>query len=559
MFGALAYNQNKVDSGEAKVLFSNRMLLSEDGNFSIGECMRSFEMQMPVQLSTKKPILHISINPHPEDVLTDQLLSDIAKEYMRKLGYGDQPYLVYKHTDIDRHHIHIVGLRVDENGKPLNDKFEHRRSKQITRELEKKYGLHPAERKERAERPELKKVDYAAGDVKHQIGNTVKAACYGYRFQSFGEYKALLAAYNVCAEEVKGEINGKPYQGIVYSAMNDKGEKAGNPVKASRIGKSVGYEAVQRRMEKSGEAIKNGKLKERTRKIVATAMQTARSRKELEQQLRKQGIDMVFRQNDSGRIYGVTFIDHDSRVVLNGSRLGKEYSANVFNERFSGETGKMHQSEVDVYDGQLLIKVLNLSVWSMLHAFISVVPWFLFFVAIEHLGKTELAISNITRSVSAIFFVIANSFAVTTGSLVSNAIGARARNELFPICHKVLKLGYAVGIPFVVVALLCNRWIVSFYTDNELLIELAFAPFVVMLLNYTFALPGYVYLNAVGGTGKTKITFLFQVTTTCVYLVYLYWLSFCIKASLSLYLTAEYLFVILLALQSIIHLKSKHY
>ena len=100
-------------------------------------------------------------------------------------------------------------------------------------------------------------------------------------------------------------------------------------------------------MEKSGEAIKNGKLKERTRKIVATAMQTARSRKELEQQLKKQGIDVVFRQNDSGRIYGVTFIDHDSRVVLNGSRLGKEYSANVFNERFSGETGNIHQSEVE--------------------------------------------------------------------------------------------------------------------------------------------------------------------------------------------------------------------
>ena len=236
MFGALVYNQNKVDSEEAKVLFSNKMLLSEDGNFSIGECMRSFEMQMPVQLSTKKPILHISINPHPEDVLTDQQLSDIAKEYMQKLGYGNQPYLVYKHTDIGRHHIHIVGLRVDENGRPLNDKFEHRRSKQITRELEKKYNLHPAERKERAERPELKKVDYATGDVKHQIGNTVKAACYGYRFQSFGEYKALLAVYNVCAEDVKGEVNGKPYQGIVYSAMNDKGEKAGNPVKASRIG-----------------------------------------------------------------------------------------------------------------------------------------------------------------------------------------------------------------------------------------------------------------------------------------------------------------------------------
>ena len=197
-------------------------------------------------------------------------------------------------------------------------------------------------------------MDYAAGDVKHQIGNTVKAACYGYRFQSFGEYKALLAAYNVCAEEVKGEINGKPYQGIVYSAMNDKGEKVGNPVKASRIGKSVGYEAVRRRMEKSGEAIKNGKLKERTRKIVATAMQTARSRKELERQLKKQGIDVVFRQNDNGRIYGVTFIDHDSRVVLNGSRLGKEYSANVFNDLYSDERKADIRQEQSTHQEQLV-------------------------------------------------------------------------------------------------------------------------------------------------------------------------------------------------------------
>ena len=335
MFGALAYNQNKVDSEEAKVLFSNKMLLSENGNFSIGECMRSFEMQMPVQLSTKKPILHISINPHPEDVLTDQQLSDIAKEYMRKLGYGDQPYLVYKHTDIDRHHIHIVGLRVDESGRPLNDRFEHRRSKQITRELERKYNLHPAERKERAERPELKKVDYAAGDVKHQVSNTVKAACYGYRFQSFGEYKALLAAYNVCAEEVKGEINGKPYQGIVYSATNDKGEKTGNPVKASRIGKSVGYEAVQRRFEFSKGQIRDRHLAEITRKTVAAALARTYRREEFVTLLKAKGVDVVFRYTDEGRIYGITFIDHRTGCVLNGSRLGKEFSANALQEHFT--------------------------------------------------------------------------------------------------------------------------------------------------------------------------------------------------------------------------------
>lgn len=94
-----------------------------------------------------------------------------------------------------------------------------------------------------------------------------------------------------------------------------------------------------------------------------------------------------------------------------------------------------------VYDGQLLIAVLKLSVWSMFHAFISVAPWFLFFVGIEHLGKTELAVSNITRSVSALFFVIVNSFAVTTGALISNSIGAGEKANLFPICRKILKLG----------------------------------------------------------------------------------------------------------------------
>lgn len=212
-----------------------------------------------------------------------------------------------------------------------------------------------------------------------------------------------------------------------------------------------------------------------------------------------------------------------------------------------------------IFNGRLLVKVLSISIWSMLHAFISVSPWFLFFIAIEHLGREELAISNITRSVSTLFFVIANSFSLTTGSLVSNAIGAGKRRALFPICWKILKLGYGIGLPLVGMALFCNQWIVGFYTDNDSLVHLAFIPFMVMLLNYVFALPGYVYLNAVGGTGKTIVTFIFQFITTIVYLLYLFGLSHYTKAPLAVYLTAEYLFVILLGVQSIIYLKRKHY
>lgn len=210
-----------------------------------------------------------------------------------------------------------------------------------------------------------------------------------------------------------------------------------------------------------------------------------------------------------------------------------------------------------VYDGKLLKSLFHLSVWSMMHAFISVAPWFLFFVAIERLGEVQLAVSNIIRSISTVFFVIVNSFAATTGSLVSNLIGAGEGKSMFRLCGKILRLGYAVGFPLIIIAMLLNKQIVGFYTDNVALIELAYYPFIVMLLNYTFALPGYVFMNAVTGTGNTRIAFIFQISTIAFYLFYLYLLSYSFTVTLPVYLTAEYLFVILLGVQSYIYLKMK--
>lgn len=212
-----------------------------------------------------------------------------------------------------------------------------------------------------------------------------------------------------------------------------------------------------------------------------------------------------------------------------------------------------------VYDGKLLKSLFHLSLWSMMHAFISVAPWFLFFVAIERLGEVQLAVSNIIRSISTVFFVIVNSFAAITGSLVSNLIGAGEGKSMFRLCGKILRLGYAVGFPLIIIAMLLNKQIVGFYTDNVALIELAYYPFIVMLLNYTFALPGYVFMNAVTGTGNTRIAFIFQISTMAFYLFYLYLLSYSFTATLPVYLMAEYLFVILLGVQSYIYLKMKQH
>ena len=334
LYGALAYNQEKVDEGNAKILAANLVLQPEDGQFSIGDCMKDFQRWMPSHYRTEKPVIHISLNPHPDDVLTDEQLTAIGEEYMQKLGYGNQPYLIFKHEDIDRRHIHIVSLRVDSTGKKINDSNEYRRSKAITEELEQKYGLHPAEGQKKGEDWQLTPVDNDKGNLKKQINNVVKPLLKMYRFQSMGEFRALLSLYNIGVEEVKGEVNGCNYHGILYSALNKDGKKNGTPIKSSVLGKSTGIAAIEKQMQQSGTVIKDKKLKERTRRVVSAAIQRTRTESDFRKELSAQGIDLVLRRNEDNRIYGVTFIDHRNRVVLNGSRLGKDFSANVFNEYF---------------------------------------------------------------------------------------------------------------------------------------------------------------------------------------------------------------------------------
>ena len=208
------------------------------------------------------------------------------------------------------------------------------------------------------------------------------------------------------------------------------------------------------------------------------------------------------------------------------------------------------------FDKGILRDVCRVSVWSMFHQFIGVASWMAFFVAVEHLGETELAATNIIRSVSTLFFVIVNSFAATTGSLVSNLIGAGESKNVFPLCGKIIRLGYAIGFPLIALALIFHDDVIGIYTENETLVQAAGLPFAVMLMNYVFAMPGYVYMNAVTGTGATRMTFIFQMTTIVAYQVYLW--SICgLSNSLAVYWTAEYLYVILLGIQSLIWLKRR--
>lgn len=335
LYGALAYNGEKVNEGVAKILETNKVFSPADGTHDISACIQDFMAYMPSHVLTKKPVIHISLNPHPDDTLTDEQFSAIAREYIEKMGYANQPFIVYKHEDIDRHHLHIVTLAVDERGKKINDGNNFYTSTRILKELEQKYGLIPAQMRKEREAFRLKKVCYGDGEnLKKQLASVIRPAAKFYHCPSFKEYRALLSTYNICVEEVKGDVNRKTYMGLLYFATDDKGNKVGKVFKSSLFGKSVGYEALQNRFKISKEKMKEKQFAPKTKAAIAGALNHSATREDFRANLHRKGVDVLFRENEEGRLYGITFIDHNNGCVVNGSRLGKELSANAVAEWF---------------------------------------------------------------------------------------------------------------------------------------------------------------------------------------------------------------------------------
>ena len=331
----LTYNFRKVDRDQADIFLSGQ--LSADGRLTAERVFREMTAYIPSGARTKNIVFHASINPRPDEPLSDDRLRTIACEYLRRLGYGDQPFIVFKHRDIAREHIHLVSTRVRHDGRKIRDTMEHVRSTRIMRSLEAKFGLLPSghSQKKMDVSAQPSAVDINAGDIKRQVAAAVQYVLGRYAFQSVGEMNQLLTRFRVTAEEVKTERKGRPFDGIVYAATDADGHKICTPIKASEIGRQVSYAALRRHFEQSKSVVRERAVV--IRRAIADVMQTSPDRAEFIDRMRERGIETVLRINAAGRLYGITFIDDANGIAVNGSRLGKGFAANVFNAYFAGE------------------------------------------------------------------------------------------------------------------------------------------------------------------------------------------------------------------------------
>ncbi|MFD1140814.1 relaxase/mobilization nuclease domain-containing protein [Larkinella insperata] len=332
--GAVYYNEEKVEKGEAdRLALRNYFTIHGDPlTLQKQQVAHVLEQQAALNERVSKPTFHVSLSLAPgEKPSSDELLS-LADMYMIGMGFGRQPYAVYQHHDTDHTHIHIVSIRVDENGKRISDKFEREKSNTLRQQLEKEFGLVQAEKV--ARKPmmqEIKPVHYGQGDLKRDLTNVVLTVLNNYRFSSMAQYNQLLGMYNVKAVEVP--LEGKK-PGLVYTVANEQ-ERQGVGFKASSLRQQPTRDAVERRIN-SGKKVK-GDAAPRIRKIIESRLEESTGWVAFQQSLLRANIRVVPHQGKDGNLFGISFIDEKQKAIYSGSELGKGVSAAALKNKLGEE------------------------------------------------------------------------------------------------------------------------------------------------------------------------------------------------------------------------------
>lgn len=332
--GALNYNENKVRTGSAQCIAANM--------FKFGLTVADLTYEMKVDrfrelvrsnIRSKTNVVHISLNFSGSERIAKATLEKIADSYMEKIGFGAQPYLVYQHLDAAHPHLHVLTTSIRDNGKriPLHN-LGRIQSEKARKEIEEDFNLVKAEGQQYKpdlllDLKQLHTASYGKDETRKVISQVVSNVTRLYKYTSIHELNAVLSQYNVLADRGKEGTTMFKKGGLVYSLLDERGNRIGVPIKASRIYGKPTLKNLEK-LFKLNEALR-GPLKKRLQdKIDYTFSLDANPKlRDFVRTLKDEDITTILRKSTDGRVYGITFIDHENRVVFNGSDLGKQYGA----------------------------------------------------------------------------------------------------------------------------------------------------------------------------------------------------------------------------------------
>lgn len=345
---ALNYNENKVKRGVAECIDAGYYIKSSE-DLGYRDKFSRLQKLMDLNARTKVNTLHISLNFAAEDKLDKALLRQIAGVYLDKIGFASQPYLLYQHYDAGHRHVHILTTNIRADGKAINlHNIGRTRSEAARKQIEIEFSLVRAEeRKKQAfelKPATLSVLQYGKAETKQAISGVLQSVIKGYNYTSLAELNAVLSQYNVYADPGAEGSRVKKGEGLLFRVLDGQGRSIGVPIKASDFHFKPTLKSLQSRFEAGIIAREKHSVRLRNTidKVVCSGSFDGMGA--FQEALKLEGVALVLRTSKTGLIYGLTYVDHRTKSVFNGSDLGKSYSAKAVQEALVAQSFESRQA-----------------------------------------------------------------------------------------------------------------------------------------------------------------------------------------------------------------------
>ncbi|OXA78675.1 Relaxase/Mobilisation nuclease domain-containing protein [Flavobacterium aquidurense] len=334
----LNYNEIKVKEGKAECISAINFPLELNRlNFTLK--LNRFIKQASLNENVKRNAVHISLNFDPSENHSKEKLNEIAKVYMEKIGFGKQPYLVYQHYDAGHPHLHVITNNIQRDGKRIDlHLLGIRKSEPARKEIEETFGLVKAEGRKTKEQISLqpianRKVEYGKAESKKAINGVLNKVLFEYKYSSLPELNAVLNQYNVHADRGTEDSRVFKNNGLLYKILDENSKPVGVPIKASDFYNKPTLKFLEERFKIN--EIKKESHKNHVKNAIRLAFYDKKviTPEKLVNSIQSEGIHVVLRKSKDGQLYGITYVDHKTNCVFNGSALGKEFSAKGITEK----------------------------------------------------------------------------------------------------------------------------------------------------------------------------------------------------------------------------------
>ena len=324
MHGAVRYHENKVNNGVAECIDAGNFL-KDAAMLSLKEKLARFDQLTDRNQIVWRNVLHAYISFHPADKPSKELMSQIAGEFVSRVGFGKQPYLVYRHNDNGNPHIHIVSTNIRTDGSRIDMTFLGFKSLPIGRSIWLKYGLRGRSNDKPNSSNPPQKIQYDKASTIAAITDVLKYVLENYRYRDLHDLNTILRLYNLRACEGGPGSRTRKFGGLYYQILDEKGRAVSMPVRASTISFKPGLAYLRNKFLPN--AVHPIAPVSRIQLAIRDAMYSCPPSLEiLTQALLKEKIKLIPIMDRPGGNTEFNYVDLDEKLVVKDADLASDIS-----------------------------------------------------------------------------------------------------------------------------------------------------------------------------------------------------------------------------------------